>query len=751
LQNKEGKTYTAISILFILLLTLVILIQPTTLQAQTEETHTEEASLEIEPTSNQDSVEAIGDPTEESAFVSLGPPPEAELIEEPETPEEVPETPEEPKQVVICLVPNKNLENAKEITIEVNELPQYDNYLIGECPTKNQEIPQQPEQEQSQPSNEITGSASYSRSFKDYDINIVNRRREILQRNKFREGTITEEIKPTNQTLKDLKIKNIKFKDLVLLKDVELGIDRIDPDEIKRTSGINFAKIFAIDPEKLEVDKIEFIITAEGFELYKCKDWNFNEGICEGSWEKIKDITKGQDYLLEVDNFDPGFGEAENVSNCIGYLQNTNLYDMYNSPTNPCNAYKDFYVNKSGYQVTNIFDDYIAKQKQCFYFDGNVKCSVGENFVWNESTDDATYVNITGTLNKPNYVHKIRYHLNQDDKRLLIHQGVKNKYQDIDEFAFGYIHYDIKLNNDTINDFIKVDNVDYNIDTDVNITPIEKTFTLFDPNGGNTIEVDWLKNATIRVKNREVELYFGPVPFSLNAKKQVKIFWLDLAGHFSDSSMTNNVSILRENQSIQLNLSGTTAGTSPAPAFGEFHIGLIANGSTSLIGNPGCGTGVNFTIESGECLITPGGSCFFNTSQGGHWQLSITTPDPASWYLQVNVTACNKGTYNLSCSITPSSPDTVTCNDFTNSIEVLKVTDKNIIPTTVGSTPFYTTSLNPQTCSNLKGGDSCNLTWEVNATGDPLTTYDFFTIFDGIQYSSFVSQANTTTVEVDIT
>ena len=54
---------------------------------------------------------------------------------------------------------------------------------------------------------------------------------------------------------------------------------------------------------------------------------------------------------------------------------------------------------------------------------------------------------------------------------------------------------------------------------------------------------------------------------------------------------------------------------------------------------------------------------------------------------------------------------------------------KDIIPTTE-DTPFYTTSDNPQTCPNMQDQDTCEQTWQVKATGEINTIWEFFTIYD---------------------
>lgn len=52
------------------------------------------------------------------------------------------------------------------------------------------------------------------------------------------------------------------------------------------------------------------------------------------------------------------------------------------------------------------------------------------------------------------------------------------------------------------------------------------------------------------------------------------------------------------------------------------------------------------------------------------------------------------------------------------------------VSTTVGATPFYTTSTNPVVCSNMKGGGTCPTSWIVNATGPVGNNYEFYVIYD---------------------
>jgi len=62
--------------------------------------------------------------------------------------------------------------------------------------------------------------------------------------------------------------------------------------------------------------------------------------------------------------------------------------------------------------------------------------------------------------------------------------------------------------------------------------------------------------------------------------------------------------------------------------------------------------------------------------------------------------------------------------------------------------PFYTIDDNPTICYNMGDGDSCNTTWMVNATGDINSSYNFFTIYESIQYP--ISPAETNKVNITI-
>jgi len=73
--------------------------------------------------------------------------------------------------------------------------------------------------------------------------------------------------------------------------------------------------------------------------------------------------------------------------------------------------------------------------------------------------------------------------------------------------------------------------------------------------------------------------------------------------------------------------------------------------------------------------------------------------------------------------------------------EFLVLSSKGIISTTPGATPFWTNTSNPLlpanfTClGNVQAGEECNLTWNVNATGTSGSKYEFYVIFESLNYS----------------
>ncbi|MBW2984137.1 S8 family serine peptidase, partial [Candidatus Woesearchaeota archaeon] len=67
--------------------------------------------------------------------------------------------------------------------------------------------------------------------------------------------------------------------------------------------------------------------------------------------------------------------------------------------------------------------------------------------------------------------------------------------------------------------------------------------------------------------------------------------------------------------------------------------------------------------------------------------------------------------------------------------------NKGVIPMNSG-TPFYTITQNPYNCGNMNEGETCSVTWQVNATGFHLSSWEFFVIINSDQ--SNLTSANST-------
>jgi len=73
---------------------------------------------------------------------------------------------------------------------------------------------------------------------------------------------------------------------------------------------------------------------------------------------------------------------------------------------------------------------------------------------------------------------------------------------------------------------------------------------------------------------------------------------------------------------------------------------------------------------------------------------------------------------------------------------------KGRVSTVVGSTPFYTIDNNPKNFSNtpclknMLGGQKCQVSWQINATGDIDDLYEFFAVYDSFQYN-FIGDSET--------
>jgi hypothetical protein len=115
----------------------------------------------------------------------------------------------------------------------------------------------------------------------------------------------------TEVALSNAKIKKILFKNLKILKNksFNLGIDNIPVNKVN-IKNKKIVNAYAIDPTQLNFSNAIVTVTASANELWKCKDWNFSEQMCYGIWQKVMNLTPGQEYNFTLSLHDPGYAET---------------------------------------------------------------------------------------------------------------------------------------------------------------------------------------------------------------------------------------------------------------------------------------------------------------------------------------------------------------------------------------------------------------------------------------------------------
>ncbi|MBN2052966.1 hypothetical protein JW756_05660 [Candidatus Woesearchaeota archaeon] len=115
------------------------------------------------------------------------------------------------------------------------------------------------------------------------------------------------EITPDQNILKRLRFNNLKFR--TLPGELKIGVDNVPLNRLN-VKNRRVIKAFALDPSNLDFTNGSATAVALGTELWKCKDWAFEAQACIGEWEKVMDLTPGQEYNITLTMDDPGFAET---------------------------------------------------------------------------------------------------------------------------------------------------------------------------------------------------------------------------------------------------------------------------------------------------------------------------------------------------------------------------------------------------------------------------------------------------------
>ena len=137
---------------------------------------------------------------------------------------------------------------------------------------------------------------------RDDDPQIAGRKRKLL--NNFVDNKLDSTV-----LFEDKPFKSIEFNDLELKNGtLNLGIEELNESP--------FVQSYAVDPEKMNFTNATVTVTAKGGSLYKCRQWNFSEKKCYGTWQLLKDnLIPGRNYTFTLTAYDPAFGEV--ISDCV--------------------------------------------------------------------------------------------------------------------------------------------------------------------------------------------------------------------------------------------------------------------------------------------------------------------------------------------------------------------------------------------------------------------------------------------------
>ena len=133
-------------------------------------------------------------------------------------------------------------------------------------------------------------------------------------------GPYDTEIILENQSIKRILFRNLETKGN---SNVELRIDELTGNIEK--AGETSKQFYVIDPTSLNFTNASVTVTAKGNSLMKCKDWNYTLQECYGNWEKVRDITPGENYTFLLTPEDPAFNETtHNADDCFNEAAGAN-------------------------------------------------------------------------------------------------------------------------------------------------------------------------------------------------------------------------------------------------------------------------------------------------------------------------------------------------------------------------------------------------------------------------------------------
>jgi len=92
-------------------------------------------------------------------------------------------------------------------------------------------------------------------------------------------------------------ISEFKIKDIIV-RNANVKEETTKLFELQDKKSSNFMRLYALNV--FDAENATMTINATATRLYKCNDWNFVNKICDGYWQKTRNLTPGQEYEITL-------------------------------------------------------------------------------------------------------------------------------------------------------------------------------------------------------------------------------------------------------------------------------------------------------------------------------------------------------------------------------------------------------------------------------------------------------------------
>ncbi len=150
--------------------------------------------------------------------------------------------------------------------------------------------------------------------------------------------------------LQNNPVSELVFNDLRAFYDLNQSLGIGDSPETSGPPGVVWKEVYSIDPSELNFSNVTVKVTSKGEEVYKCKDWNFTEQSCFGTWVRIETLSPGENYTFTLSSEDPGFAEGK-----INFTVKPNINSKKNDFLSEESAFFDFeYISDSELEAYKV-------------------------------------------------------------------------------------------------------------------------------------------------------------------------------------------------------------------------------------------------------------------------------------------------------------------------------------------------------------------------------------------------------------